>query len=124
MSVVIDMDKPERCGVCPLRSGARCVMHDVLYFDWSDEHANCPLRPAQDRERWIPVAERLPPLDTDVLVFSHGNISVCALIRLDARTADMAWEDDYGFWDDEEGVAAVTRWMPLPEPPKEEEECP
>lgn len=43
-----------------------------------------------------------------------------ALIRPDKETADVVWEDAYGYWDDDEGVAAVTHWMPLPEPPREQ----
>ena len=67
--------------------------------------------------RWISVEDKLPPLDTNVLVFSHGDISVCSLIQPDKETADVVWEDAYGYWDDDEGVAAVTHWMALPEPP-------
>ena len=67
---------------------------------------------------WISVEDRMPPIDTEVLVFSHGNMRVCSLIRPDKETADVVWEDAYGYWDDDEGVAAVTHWMPLPEPPK------
>lgn len=68
---------------------------------------------------WISVEDRLPPIDTEVLVLSHGNMSVCSLIRPDKETADVVWEDAYGYWDDE-GVASVTHWMLLPEPPKED----
>lgn len=68
---------------------------------------------------WISVEGALPPLDEDVLVFSHGQISVCSLVRLDYETADLVWEDAYGFWDNDEGISAVSYWMPLPESPKE-----
>ena len=68
---------------------------------------------------WISVKDSLPPIDTEVLVFSHGKISVCSLIRQDEETADVVWEDAYGYWDDDEGVSAVSHWMFLPEPPKE-----
>ena len=68
---------------------------------------------------WISVEDVLPQLDEDVLVFSHGQISVCSLVRPDYETADLVWEDVYGFWDDDEGISAVSYWMPLPEPPKE-----
>ena len=68
---------------------------------------------------WISVEDRLPPIDTEVLVFSHGNISVCSLVQTDKEVRDVVWEDVYGYWDDDEGVAAVTYWMPLPKPPKE-----
>lgn len=64
--------------------------------------------------KWISVEDVLPPLDKDVLVFSHGQMSVRSLIRPDHETADLVWEDAYGFWDDDEGVSAVSHWMPLP----------
>ena len=70
-------------------------------------------------ENWVSVEDALPPLDKDVLVFSHGNMSVCSLTRPDEEVADVVWEDAYGYWDDDEGVAAVTHWMMLPESPKE-----
>ena len=68
---------------------------------------------------WINIKDALPPLDKDVLVFSHGQMRVCTLVRQDYETADIVWEDDYGFWDDDEGISAVSHWMLLPEPPKE-----
>ena len=69
---------------------------------------------------WISVEDVLPPLDEDVLVFSHGQISVCSLVRPNYEVADFVWEDVYGFWDDDEGISAVSYWMPLPKPPREE----
>ena len=68
---------------------------------------------------WVSVNDRLPLINTEVLVFSHGNMSVCSLIRPDEETADVVWEDAYGYWDDDEGVSAVSHWMFLPKPPKE-----
>ena len=70
---------------------------------------------------WISVRDRLPPLDKEVLVYTNGNIRVCSLIRPSHETADVVWEDDYGYWDDDEGIAAVSHWMPLPEPPNGDE---
>lgn len=51
--------------------------------------------------RWIPVTERLPELNENVLVYSAHS----GLIRIDAN-----------IWFDRN----ATHWMPLPQPPKEE----
>lgn len=61
------------------------------------------------RDRWIPVTERLPDFNNNVLV-------VCKYPFDESETITLACRE-YGnehFWD------IVTHWMPLPEPPKEE----
>ena len=64
---------------------------------------------------WIPVTERLPDYDEDVLVYANGLLRVWDRIK----TLDDVdyWEDEYGHWGD---FNDVDYWMPLPEPPKEE----
>ena len=59
---------------------------------------------------WIPVTDRLPQDDEDVLVWVNGT------------HRDMAYRDE-GVWYDEEHnhLNNITHWMPLPEPPKEGE---
>ena len=59
---------------------------------------------------WIPVTDRLPQDDEDVLVWVNGT------------HRDMAYRDE-GVWYDEEHnhLKNITHWMPLPEPPKEGE---
>lgn len=67
---------------------------------------------------WIPVTERLPTIDQEVIVLAYGNMMrIWNLHRLDPETADVCWECEDGTLDD---VCVVTHWMPLPEPPKEE----
>lgn len=64
--------------------------------------------------RWISVRERLPKEYAEVLVFTiTGNV---VLDRLESMVADYI--PDFR----KLGVGAVTHWMPLPEPPKEETE--
>lgn len=60
------------------------------------------------QQRWIPVTERLPEDDDDVLIMSSGSIS-------------MGYFNIFrGYWVDYEGDDDnITHWMPLPEPPKE-----
>ena len=55
-------------------------------------------------KRWIPVTERLPDVGIEVLIYSEDD-GVCV---------DYYGGDTFGYYD-------VTHWMPLPEPPKEED---
>lgn len=69
---------------------------------------------------WISINDRLPEVGEEVLVFTNGCIRVWSLIQPDKESADVCWEDDYGYFQCDEGIKTVTHWMPLPEPPKEE----
>ena len=62
-------------------------------------------------QRWIPVSERFPEDDEDVLVWVNGT------------HRDMAYRDE-GVWYDEEHnhLKNITHWMPLPKPPKDGEQ--
>ena len=67
--------------------------------------------------KWIPVSERLPEGDKVVLCYkADGGIKFGIL--LDATYADgvQAFKDK-----DKAFAFGVTHWMPLPEPPKEDE---
>ena len=72
---------------------------------------------AQERQRWIPVEERLPEDRSDVLVVAYWHerwgvyMGWCAPER-------AAWSVHVGIGDRSD--IAVTHWMPLPEPPEEE----
>ncbi len=73
--------------------------------------------------RWIPVMERLPGIDTTVLLFDPEE-GDCLLAQLTVTSED---EDGKNYWwvDKDENLVpfeAYTHWMPisLPEPPKEE----
>ena len=78
---------------------------------------------------WIPVTERLPELDKEVLVYAVGKIdgfigsSVYALTErflfkfFPSSKGTEEWRSPWQyFMEDYE----ITHWMPLPEPPKEE----
>jgi hypothetical protein len=60
--------------------------------------------------QWIPVGERLPEEDVDVLVMTHYGMHVADLDE------DGLWIASHG---DSWQFPRPTHWMPLPEPPQE-----
>ena len=65
---------------------------------------------AAEESRWIPVTERLPEEDEEVLVVAVNDFNK------DDRWAAIDWLY-CGTWQQH---SIVTHWMPLPAPPKEE----
>ena len=62
-------------------------------------------------QRWIPVSERLPELDQDVLAIVEGDIVTGHFYQ--------QWDGEIYFSSDDEGAMMVaTHWMPLPQPPE------
>ena len=99
------------CSKCPYDMGkGRCygtMMADALAYIQQLE-AQVP--------RWIPVEERLPATDDDVLIVTNNEFGT-------------GYEVGQGYYDicDEEwfghayvGTIDVTHWMPLPKAPKED----
>ena len=65
-------------------------------------------------QRWIPVSERLPELDQDVLAVVDDDIVIGSF--------GQGWDGEISFDRDEVGSTRyVTHWMPLPEPPEVQE---
>ena len=75
-------------------------------------YVDCPLPDVEPLKKWIPCSERMPETDTTVICYMRsGQILV------------MELSDDDGWYC---GITrynprAVTHWMPLPEPPKEDD---
>ena len=61
---------------------------------------------------WIPVSERLPEVETDVLVYNDAG----GMPTVDVDSMGHYEYVDASFW---YRCQNVTHWMPLPEPPKE-----
>lgn len=67
-------------------------------------------------QRWIPVTERLPDTDKDVLVYATTKFiggSKIAIDKLEEGEQRPIWLYTHGWFE-------VTHWMPLPEPPESE----
>ena len=155
-------DSNNSCGNCTIRENDGSCPHgewefaaekymlqaadaiEELICEVADEH-NARLD-AEERQRWIPVTERLPENDVHVLLSCNcgAGAYVCDGFRTEKYStptqfyedidADYDEEtDEYYFpegwweviknWDDYSCVAIddkVTHWMPLPQPPKEE----
>ena len=88
-------------------------MREKILFDITD---------AFTRARWIPVSERLPEHDSNVLVAAKrdGEYVVKEMLFVDWSDPPdpprPEWSDDWGG----EEFENVTHWMPLPPPPKDE----
>lgn len=85
---------------------------EELICEVADEH-NARLD-AEERQRWIPVTERLPEeAGYYITVFSKGEVG---------QNLYMTFADRSGKWyQNSEDTGKVTHWMPLPTPPKAEE---
>ena len=77
--------------------------------------------------KWIPVKERLPKQGATILaVDNSGDMGVCTFVNakfVGECFGDQAYLDDGG-WDRSASKVIgeyVTHWMPLPEPPNNEE---
>lgn len=64
---------------------------------------------------WISVEERLPEVDTNVLVITASGSFKVARCNIYKNETLVLWATNDGL-----GERAITHWMPLPEPPKGE----
>ena len=119
------MSEKGQCQSCPYWKNGGC--------SWTDKHDTPPCdcwvwdgsRPSAPR--WINVKDELPELDEKVVVYATGRVDkrdyVYAMTSRMSRYLfnsiyDEAWRSPWGeFFKNYE----ITHWMPLPEPPKEDE---
>lgn len=84
------------------------------YLDFIDDIENVPTADVEPVKHWISVKERLPENDTSVLICACGHRVTAYYNHL--KKAFILTEDENLYYE----TAAVSHWMPLPEPPKGE----
>ena len=90
-----------------------CIAHDISpnYSQHEDAIKDWNTR----ADKWISVEERLPETNEDVLVVvDYGGKS--GVITGYMRSQNLGWQGLVG-----QRLTDVTHWMPLPEPPKGDE---
>ena len=103
----------EPCDRCPVVSDQNCV--DVMHKCAADliERLTAENVALREKQRWIPVTERMPELEVPVLVLDQrGNMIVRTLRRL-VSDKEAVFRPD--------GLAPrknITHWMALPEAPE------
>lgn len=119
------MSEKGQCQSCPYWKNGGC--------SWTDKHDTPPCdcwvwdgsRPSAPR--WINVNDELPELDEKVVVYATGRVDkrdyayaiTSRMLRFPFnRACDEVWRSPWGYFFDN---YEITHWMPLPEPPKEDE---
>lgn len=79
---------------------------------------------AYEGQKWIPVTERLPDGEDEVLMSTEHGGQVVGYYD-SKRREWLSWSDEYfEYYGLCGNMGKVTHWMPLPEPPKEGEHEP
>ena len=74
------------------------------------------IRELEEVQRWIPVSERLPEVDTRVEIF--GGFEQTTHIG-HYREHATQWDSEDGCYWHGKNFGLITHWRPLPEPPEE-----
>lgn len=70
----------------------------------------------REKHRWIPVTERLPEFDSEVLIITRGEVVYVAK----HSSMIQQWRTIDGVYFNADRYLYVTHWQPLPAPPEEE----
>ena len=73
------------------------------------------------KPQWIPVTERLPEVDKNVLVFACGNEITIGRMKRQTENGYHVFIICHGIARELARPGRITHWMPLPEPPKDGE---
>lgn len=105
---------------CDMVDGFSVLAYDALaYIQQLDDHIRDLTKMMP---KWISVEERLPKICELVLVIASGkpkeNVKLIDAVIIASYWGDEGWiADAFDGW----GKLNVTHWMPLPDPPKEDE---
>lgn len=87
------------------------LLGQIEYWTSRCEATERELAALKEQRRWIPVGERLPDDNAEVLFYGHHNCITLGYYHHEKWYFDTGWEFDLG---------TVTHWQPLPEPPETE----
>jgi len=108
---------------CPYTHDCRCGKNLSIDSMTVIEELQAEIERLQPK--WIPVSERLPEEDENVLVLIDTECSVMRIVNRD-KTDVWHWDGSYCMmwanWNDTEyaDICDASHWMPLPKPPKKE----
>lgn len=105
----------ELCTDCPIYGKKECEspMYSLKQFCWWLDDAPTVATDTNVPGKWISVGDRLPEKNGDYLAYTRDGIVWPYFFT----ASSGVWEDTLGYSTD-----TVTHWMPLPAPPKEENE--
>lgn len=101
-----------------------CEIIHPIFQDRVSEIVEKTVEMVEQERRWIPVTERMPDEDDEVLVLIGADCFVMRLVNKDKPDV-WHWDGSYYMeWQNFNGtehadICDVTHWMPLPQPPKE-----
>lgn len=104
MTIYWQLKKYEDTGISP----AQLQVIEEEYSKMAKELAEL-----RQQNRWIPVSERLPDYNEEVLITDGKYVTIDERYFLENTEDGEAYTWDINGWDD------VIAWMPLPEPYKE-----
>lgn len=104
MTIYWQLKKYEDTGISP----AQLQVIEEEYSKMAKE-----LEELRKQNRWIPVSERLPDYNEEVLITNGKYVTIDTRYFLENTEDGEAYTWDINGWDD------VIAWMPLPEPYKE-----
>lgn len=104
MTIYWQLKKYEDTGISP----AQLQVIEEEYSKMAKELAEL-----RQQNRWIPVSERLPDYNEEVLITNGKYVTIDTRYFLENTEDGEAYTWDINGWDD------VIAWMPLPEPYKE-----
>lgn len=112
----------------------RRISHEMdcekLYLpvDLQEMVASEPTVDVEPTQKWISVKDRLPEVDTNVVVYAEGKNDPIYRIVITSMSdknifdprikREPYWREPWQFFDT---MYEITHWMPMPEPPKEDE---
>ena len=120
-----DLKKLDELGTEALKSEStmNLVANGATLMSVNKDTLRGIIRTLLERARWIPVSERLPEIKSEISDWDED-------IAIPVIVCDGTYAVPADFWkiskvftyiDTNEEVADVVYWMPLPQPPKEEQ---